>query len=122
MSIILSESELRLIEKAFDNNQTLLNSLTRVSVLNLIKKINRTKVLSSTEEVNLIITLLLCSQATHSVDEEEMIISDEKATITRQEKNNHNDINMLMQQLLLFVHKNNHTVDMNNVPKKNRRR
>ena len=122
MNIKLTESELRLIEKAFEDNQTLLNSLTRVGVFNLIKKINRTKVLSSTEEVNLIITLLLCSQTTHSVDEEEMIISDEKATIIRQEKNNHNDINILMQQLLLFVHKNNHTVDINNAPKKNRRR
>ena len=74
MSIILGELELRLIEKAFDNNQTRLNPLTRVNVSNLIKQIKKTKELSSTEEANLIITLLLYSQPTHSVDEEDVIV------------------------------------------------
>lgn len=122
MSIILGELELRLIEKAFDNNQTRLNPLTRVNVSNLIKQIKKTKELSSTEEANLIITLLLYSQPTHSVDEEDVIVSDEKATINKQGKDDHNDISALMQQLLLYIHRNNHTIDKSIAPKKNRRR
>jgi len=106
MNYQLSDSELRLILNAYDKNHMQLSPFVRIMVSNLITKVSLTKNLSSEEEMNLIITLLVSSQKRCTkLDDNEIENKQEIVSMPNPTKNSDHELGKLIEKLILFVHK-----------------
>lgn len=101
----LSESEWNLIIEKYKKNHSKLSPVTRGNISRLIDAMATIKMISTVQQANLIITLLLCEDDLQEIEEMECVISSEKkAGLTETgEGNQIEKVNEIIEQLRLLI-------------------
>ena len=100
-----SESEWNLIIEKYKNNQSKLSPVTRSNITRLINSMATLRTISTVQQANLIIVLLLCKEDIQEIEEINCSVSFEKKADVK-EKNNENrivEVNEIVERLRLLT-------------------